>query len=183
VFTVATVGLFSAPGTAQSLAPEEPQRTPVGVAPSIHSPFYDEIVIRPTLTTSPPGALETPEDWRSRTGSYYHSSHNSAIEKAIQFSGTPFLEQFQMPIGSFLRGRVVVGGFGSVVPMENVFWGLPGSGSLPNWSEIPMGHPGLNVPYLNGGFGLSLTLHRTGDTDRGVGSKLGRRMNWLLRRG
>ena len=119
------------------------------------------------------------DDWRSRNESYYHS-HDSTLEKAIQYSGTPFKEQFRLPIGSFLGGRVLLGGFGAVVPMENILWGLPGSGSLPEWSEIRMGHPGLNVPYFNNSYGLSLALHPTGQPGRRVGSRLGRCVGWLL---
>jgi hypothetical protein len=182
VFLAAAIGEFPATGLAQTLMSAQFEGPSAVVASALGSPSADGFATQPNLAISSRSAdAKQPDVWRSRKESYYHS-HDSAVEKAIQFSETPFMEQFRMPIGSFLGGRVLLGGFGSVVPTENIHWGLPGSGSLPNWSEIRVGHPGLNVPYFNNSFGLSLTLHRTGHPDQGVGSGLGRCVSWLLGR-
>jgi hypothetical protein len=179
---LAAIGVFPVTGLAQTLMPAEFEGSSAVVASALGSPSAAGFATQPNLAISSRSAGATqPDDWKSRNESYYHS-HDSAVEKAIQFSETPFMEQYRMPIGSFLGGRVLLGGFGSVVPTENILWGLPGSGSLPNWSEIRVGHPGLDVPYFNNSFGLSLTLHRTGHPDQGVGSGLGRCVSWLLGR-
>jgi hypothetical protein len=120
--------------------------------------------------------------WRP-SDSYHHDQHNSPIENAVEISETPFGHQYRITIGSLFGGRILLGGFGNVTPMENILQGLPGSGSLLALSSTPMGHAGLKTPKNDNSYGFSLTLHRSGNAEGAPSVKLIRSLCRLVGRG
>ena len=115
------------------------------------------------------------------SGKYHHDGHKFAIENAVEISETSFGQQFRMPIGSFFGGRIRLGGFGAVTPMENILQGLPASGSLLALSSSPMGQAGLKAPKDDNRYGLSLTLHRAGNGQGALTARLVRCLDRLLK--
>ena len=96
----------------------------------------------------------------------------------VEFSGTPCTQQVRVPLGSLFRGRVRLGGFNAVTPMEHIQRGLPGGGSLDAWSPVPMGHAGMILPKDDNQYGLCLTFHLA----RGAGEAPGAQKGGLVSR-
>jgi hypothetical protein len=94
----------------------------------------------------------------------------SSWEQMVEFSGTPFTQQVRVPLGSLFGGRIRLGGFNAVTPMEHIQRGLPGGGSLDAWSPVPMGHAGMILPKDDNQYGLCLTFHlaRGAEEERGA---------------
>jgi hypothetical protein len=92
-------------------------------------------------------------------------------EQMVEFSGTPFTQQVVVPLGSLFSGRIRLGGFNAVTPMEHIERGLPGGGSLDAWSPVPMGHGGMILPKDDNQYGLSLTVHLARDAERQPGEQ------------
>jgi hypothetical protein len=116
------------------------------------------------------------------SGKYHRDDQKFAIENTVDISETPFGQQYRMPIGSLFGGRIRLGGFGAVTPMENILRGLPGSGSFLALSLSPMGNAGLKTPRENISYGLSLTLRRAGNAQGTLGVRSVWCLNRLLRR-
>lgn len=112
------------------------------------------------------------------SGNYHHDPHTSSIENAVEISETPFGQQYRMTIGSLFGGRILLGGFGNVTPVENILRGLPGGGSLLALSSTPMGRAGVKTLKEDRSYGLSLTLCRAGNAK----GRLGVRPAWCLGR-
>jgi hypothetical protein len=113
----------------------------------------------------------------------YRDNHNSTIEDRVEMSETPFGQQYQMPIGSLLGGRIRLSGFGAMTPMETILQGLPGGGSFLAMSSAPMGHAGLKTPKDDNRYGLSLTLHHAGSVENALSFRLVRCVGRLVGRG
>ena len=64
------------------------------------------------------------------------------------------MQQVRVPLGSLFGGRIRLGGFNAVTPMEHIQRGLPGGGSLDPWSPAPMGHAGMILPKDDNQYGL-----------------------------
>ena len=92
-------------------------------------------------------------------------------EEMVEFSGTPFMQQVRVPLGSLFGGRIRLGGFNAVTPMEHIQRGLPGGGSLDPWSPVPMGHAGMILPKDDNQYGLCLTFHLAGGAEEARGPK------------
>lgn len=93
----------------------------------------------------------------------------SSWEHMVEFSGTPFTQQVRLPLGSLFRGRVRLGGFNAVTPMEHIQRGLPGGGSMDAWSPVPMGHGGMILPKDDNQYGFVLTFHRARSVEEDPG--------------
>ena len=55
------------------------------------------------------------------------SDFAASWEQMVEFTGTPFTQQ-RVPLGSLFGGRIRLGGFNAVTPMEHIQRGLPGKG-------------------------------------------------------
>ncbi len=89
----------------------------------------------------------------------------------VEFSGTPFTQQVRVPLGSLFGGRIRLGGFNAVTPMEHIQRGLPGGGSLDAWSPVPMGHAGMILPKDDNQYGFCLTFHRSRSAETESGTQ------------
>jgi hypothetical protein len=123
----------------------------------------------------PAAAPRTLSQLAPEPGEFSETSRDSSGGKGgwrelVEFSGTPFTQQVRVPLGSLFGGRIGVGGFNAVTPMEHIQRGLPGGGSLDAWSPVPMGHAGVSVPKEDKQYGLCLTFHLAGGAkqERGV---------------
>jgi len=183
-WTLATMGACSSSVPAQSLIPSQIVRFSPSVSmPARPVPAAVMPVARPVATIGvAPVSVRNTVVWRP-SGGYHHDQHNSTIENAVEFSETAFGQQYRMTIGSLFGGRIRLGGFGNVTPMENILRGLPGSGSLLALSSTPMGHAGLKTPRDDHSYGLSLTLHRAGNAEGPPSVNLVRCLGRLVGRG
>jgi hypothetical protein len=107
-------------------------------------------------------------------------------EPMVEFSGTPFTQQVRVPLGSLFKGRIRLGGFNAVTPMENIQRGLPGGGGLDAWSDESMGHGGMVLPKDDNQYGLCLAIRlrrgmeeETGEGKRGLVSRIAEFNVWL----
>jgi hypothetical protein len=110
------------------------------------------------------------------------SEFKRGLGEIVEFSGTPFTQQVRMPLGSLFGGRIRLGGFNAVIPMEHIQRGLPGGGSLDAWSSVPMGHAGMILPKDDNQYGLCLTFHLAGSTDEARIAKWNGLVSWLADR-
>jgi len=101
------------------------------------------------------------------------------LEDMVEFSGTPFLQQVRMPLGSLFGGRINLGGFNAVAPTESIQHGLPGGGSLDAWSGASMGRAGMILPKDDNRYGLSLTFYYAGNGENVRNAKLNGIVVWL----
>jgi hypothetical protein len=101
------------------------------------------------------------------------SEFKPAWERMVEFSGTPFTQQVRVPLGSLFGGRIRLGGFNAVTPMEHIQRGLPGGGSLDAWSPVPMGHAGMILPKDDNQYGLCLTFHLVRGAEEEPGAQKG----------
>jgi hypothetical protein len=115
--------------------------------------------------------------------SYSNPAHRSILGNAVRVSETPFDQQFQMAVGSFLHGRMRLDGLGTVTVMESLLRGLPGSGSHPSRSATPLGHTDMSAPSVNNTYGFSLSLHHAGIEDGPSALRIARHLGTLFRRG
>jgi hypothetical protein len=184
ICALAVGGAFSCPLRAQGLTPAQFIMFPPSVSMSARP--MPAVVMPGARPISPIVAATVPfrntTVWRP-SGSYHHDQHNSPIENAVEISETPFGQQYRMTIGSLFGGRVLLGGFGNVTPMENILRGLPGSGSLIALSSTPMGRAGLKTPKDDRSYGLTLTLHRARNAEGALGANLVRCLGRLVGRG
>jgi hypothetical protein len=104
------------------------------------------------------------------------------LAAGISYCNTPFLQEFRVPLGSFLKGRVHIFGFSDTIPMANFLWGLysPRSESDSNLARGTV--PGLAEPANDSAFGWAITLSRRGPCDPGMASKLLHRAGRLAER-
>src|SRR5216683_125116 len=183
-WTVAAIGASSCTLPAQNLVPAQFVIFSPSVSMSARPvPAAVMPVARPVATiVVAPVPVRNTMVWRS-SGSYHHDQHNSTFENVVEFSETAFGQQYRMTIGSLFGGRIRLGGFGNVTPMENILRGLPGSGSLLALSSTPMGHAGLNTPKDDNSYGLSLTLHRAGNAQGAQSVTVVRCLGRLVGRG
>jgi len=101
------------------------------------------------------------------------------LEEMVEFSGTPFIQQVRMPLGSLFGGRINLGGFNTVTPTESIQRGLAGGGSLGAWSGAPMGRAGMILPKDDNQYGLSLTFYYAGNVENARNAKLNGIVIWL----
>ncbi len=101
---------------------------------------------------------------------------------SVSYSDTPFLQEFRVPLGSLLKGRVHILGFSDTIPMANSLWGLygPRSESNPNLAGGTV--PGLAEPANDSAFGWAITLSGKGPCDPGMALKLLHRAGRLAER-
>src|SRR5229473_6462098 len=95
--------------------------------------------------------------WSAAPDVWRHN-HSSALESAMSYVGTPFVEHVSLPVASISGGRIEFGGFYSYQATQNVLLGLPGGGSLPAWSVNQQTHPGAVVPLADVSYGLRVVL-------------------------
>ena len=86
------------------------------------------------------------------------SFFDDAID-AVQYTETPFVQGYSLPLREFLRGHVELSGFSSVYSLENLMWGPPGAGNLPAWGVTAQSHVAVSAPQQATSFGMTLTLH------------------------
>jgi hypothetical protein len=96
-------------------------------------------------------------NWPAALGAWSHN-HSSALESAMSYVGTPFVEHMSLPVASISGGRIEFGGFYSYQATQNVLLGLPGGGSLPAWGVNQRAHPGAVVPLPDVSYGLRVAL-------------------------
>ncbi len=75
----------------------------------------------------------------------------SRIISSIRSVATPIVQQRRLPIAAFWGGRLQLGAFESVYPMENVVLGLPVSGS-----SAPRARSGARLPRGRKSYGLTV---------------------------
>ncbi len=100
----------------------------------------------------------------------------------VSYCNTPFLQEFRIPLGSFLKGRVHIFGFSNTIPMANSLWGLYGPRSESNVNLAGGTVPGLAEPTNDSAFGWAITLSGKGPCDPGMASKFLRRAGRLAER-
>src|SRR5260370_11901588 len=166
---LAAICAFSSSSHAQGLTTAQFVKFSPSVSMAVR-PAPAAIMPVATIVTAPVPLRNTILWWPP--GSYHHDQHTSPIEKSVEISETPFGQQYRMTIGSLFGGRVLLGGFGNVTPMENILQGLPGSGTLLALSSTPMGRAGLKTPKVDQSYGLGLTLHRSGNAEGALSTKL-----------
>ena len=183
-WTLAAVGAFSCSLSAQSLMPAPFVMFSPSVSISAKPvPAGGMPVARPVAAiVVAPVPVRNATVWRP-SGSHHHGQHNFPIENALEISETPFGQQYRVTIGSLFGGRILLGGFGNVTPMENILRGLPASGSLLALSSTPMGRAGLKTPKEDKSYGLSLTLHCAGNAEGTPSANLVRCLGRLVGRG
>ena len=81
-----------------------------------------------------------------------------AAAAPVATTSTPFVQQVDVRLASIWGGRVALGGFQSVHPMEKLLYGLPGSGLRPSSGAGSRANPGVMAPGDSESFGLSLTV-------------------------
>jgi hypothetical protein len=86
-------------------------------------------------------------------------TNNDGSSDNFQVTTTPFTIAVSLPLVNVWRGKLQVRGFDTIDSMENYFWGLPGSGSLPAWSMIGPSHVLVQGPQQVDTYGLALSLH------------------------
>jgi len=86
-------------------------------------------------------------------------NHSSALESSIDYVETPFAQETRLPVAAFWGGRLELGGFDKLSPMENMLLGPPPSDSLRAWSVTAQAHQGVWVPLAEESYGLSLAVH------------------------
>jgi hypothetical protein len=94
-------------------------------------------------------------------------NHSSALESSIDYVETPFAQETRLPVAALWGGRLKLGGFDKLSPMENMLLGPPASGRLPAWSVTTQAHPGLWVPLAEESYGLRLAVHLKRDSQPG----------------
>lgn len=128
------------------------------------------------------GLLAT-KSFRSTTLSFETYPESGDCKRGLgnlfEFADTPFLQQVQMPLGSLFGGRINLGGFNAVTPMENIQRGLIGGGRLDERAAIPMGRGGMILPKDENRYGLSLTFNYSGNVDYVRSAKLNELITWL----
>jgi len=151
----------AAPFSARFASSTEHDRGPIGimpsVTPSVAAPYSSEF-------------SDAPRD---------SSDSKRGLEEMVEFSETPFTQQVRMPLGSLFGGRINLGGFNTMTPMENIQRGLPGGGSLDAWFLAPMGRAGRILPRDDNRYGLSLTFHFSGNAEAARNAKLNGLVIWL----
>lgn len=105
------------------------------------------------------------------------------LAASVQICETPFVQEFRVSIGSFLKGRVHISGFEAIFPMTNFLWGLygPESESATSFGRATV--PGLAEPANQSSFGFAISLSRRGGSAPGIGSQLLQRASHLAARG
>jgi hypothetical protein len=107
------------------------------------------------------------------------SDSKPGLMDMVEFSETPFAQQVRMSLGSFLGGRINLGGFNAVTPTKSIERGLPGGGSLDAWAPIPMGRGGMILPKDDTRYGPSLTFYYAGSVEDARNAKLNAVVTWL----
>ena len=122
-----------------------------------------------------PMAAEAPATpgWSATPGSHF---------AGVSYCNTPFLQEFRVPLGSFLKGRVHIFGFSDTIPMANSLWGLYGPRSESNINLAQGTVPGLAEPANDSAFGWAITLSGRGPCDPGMAMKLLHRAGRLTER-
>lgn len=90
----------------------------------------------------------------------------------VSYCNTPFLQEFRISLGSFLKGRVHILGFSNTIPMANSLWGLYGPRSESNINLAAGTVPGLAEPANDSAVGWAITLSGRGPCDPGMALKL-----------
>jgi hypothetical protein len=117
--------------------------------------------------------------WPAAPGAWSHN-HSSALESAMNYVGTPFVEHMSLPVASISGGRIEFGGFYSYQATQNVLLGLPGGGSLPAWSVNQQTHPGAVVPLADVSYGLRVVLRMRRDSQPGQRLHVLRCLAWMV---
>jgi len=102
---------------------------------------------------------------------------DSMIESAVDSVETPFAQQTQLPLARFAGGRLELGGFDTLRPVENF---LLGPGSFAPWSAGLQIHPGVLVPPSDESFGLSLSIHGKRDPESQHPVQVWRCLGWVV---
>jgi hypothetical protein len=142
-------------------------------------PLSAQNVSRIRLAPFPAAALYTPSPLTLEKGEFSEAPRDASDGKRgwrefVEFSGTPFTQQVRVPLGSLFGGRIRLGGFNAVTPMEHIQRGLPGGGSLDAWSPVPMGRAGMAAPKEDKQYGLCLTFHLAGGAKQERGAQWSR---------
>lgn len=129
----------------------------------------------------PARAIPTPPSWFHPVA-YVGPSPASLLGNAVYVSQTPFDQQYEMALGSFLHGRIRLDGLGTVSAMDTFLRGLPGSGNLLGRFAAPTGHPGVSAPSVNNTYGFSISLHHATTDDGPSALSYALRLGSLFRR-
>ncbi len=111
------------------------------------------------------------------------SAMPDSLAASVRTCETPFVQEFRVSIGSFLKGRVHVSGFGAIFPMANLLWGLYGPESVGATNFGRGTVPGLAEPANQSSFGFAISLSRRSGSAPGIGSQLLQRASHLAARG
>ncbi len=101
---------------------------------------------------------------------------------SLSFCNTPFAQEVRLPIGSLLKGRVHISGFGDTMLMANFLWGLYGPGSVSGLNQNRGLAPGIAEPANESSYGFAITLSRKGMCEPGITSRLLQRAGRLAER-
>ena len=107
-------------------------------------------------------------------------NRSSMIESTADSVQTPFVQQTQLPLARFAGGRLELGGFDTLRPVENFLLGPPASGRLAAWSAGLQTHPAVQVPLSDESFGLSLSIHRKRDLESEHPVQVWRCLGWVV---
>jgi hypothetical protein len=83
----------------------------------------------------------------------------SSLAEMASRNDTAFAQEVGLPLLGSSRARFELGGFYRVRATENIFWGLPGAGSLSAWGVATQSHPGVWAPTPDQSYGVSLKFH------------------------
>jgi hypothetical protein len=167
---------LESPGPPVNFNSTSRQTPPPRVAPA-RTPTFSVRVEGPLRLQIPTYSDRT--GWPAAPDAWRHN-HSAALESAMSYVGTPFVQHMSLLVASISGGRFEFGGFYSYQATQNVLLGLPGGGSLPAWSVNQQAHPGAVVPLADVSYGLRVALRMRRDPQPGQRLHVLRCLAWMV---
>lgn len=162
------------PAAAQQAPGQLDQSKPAGALEAVWHGGSPRWFIEPIFFREP---ISNPISYRSAET----EASGQSVFDAVEYTETPFVQEYSLPLREFLRGHIELGGFSSVYSMENVEWGPPAAGSLPAWGVTAQSHVAVCPPQQASSLGIGLTLHAS-SLDRDSGYLRPREwISWIVR--